>query len=723
MKKLERRLGLNSVVAISVSSMLGSGIFVLPGLAFAQTGPSVWLAYMLSAICVLPAAISKSELATAMPTSGGTYVYLERTFGPLAGTVAGLGLWLSLLLKSAFALVGFGAYLSVLADVPIIPISVGFTILITFLNIIGVGKVSSILTVIVSIAIIGLLLLSGAGSFMMDFGHFSNEFPMGIDGLLSATGLVFVSYAGVTKVAAIAEEIKDPEKNLPRGILISLGIVSFLYCFVTFVLAGTLPLEVLSGNVKTIHTLAVKVGGPFIGSAMAILGVVTMTSMANAGLLAASRFPFAMGRDNLLPSSIGKLSKRFLTPVISIVISGLVIGVCLLTLEVAKIAKLASAFMLIIYMCENIAVIVLREMRVQWYKPTYKAIFYPGLQIFGIIATLGLLFEMGFIVLVGLSTISIPGILIFLVYSRKRTSRKGVIGIRGKRSDLVEEPLSLHPHCLETVRFTNDANAVVSLFGKERSPEMLVEMGIALTDGGNLEVAHLTEAPEQTDLNDMDEEPASLKSLRRRVKAMAVERGAQITFDPVVSHDIMKTVYEISLRLHCRWLVKEWGGRSRGTITVHNPMGWLKDHLNCKLAVFRDVGIRYIRRVCVILNEDANDRLVVNTADHLAKVYDATEICIMRFIDESASEEDFQKVESYLNEISKETTVKTSVLTLKGKEEIATVLAISAEYDLLVTGYPKHHWTDIFFGSKADKIMADAACSVMAVQDSREINS
>ena len=100
MKTLERRLGLGAVVAISISAMLGSGIFVLPGLAAAKTGPLVWLAYLVAGLTVLPAALSKSELSTAMPTSGGTYVYLERTFGPLAGTISGIGLWLSLLLKS-----------------------------------------------------------------------------------------------------------------------------------------------------------------------------------------------------------------------------------------------------------------------------------------------------------------------------------------------------------------------------------------------------------------------------------------------------------------------------------------------------------------------------------------------------------------------------------------------------------------------------------------------
>ena len=98
MKKLERKLTLLSVVAISIGGMLGSGIFVLPGIAAAKTGESIWLAYLIAAVCILPAALSKSELASALPASGGSYVYIERAFGPLLGTISGLGLWISLLL-------------------------------------------------------------------------------------------------------------------------------------------------------------------------------------------------------------------------------------------------------------------------------------------------------------------------------------------------------------------------------------------------------------------------------------------------------------------------------------------------------------------------------------------------------------------------------------------------------------------------------------------------
>ena len=119
LKKLERKLTLTTIIAISIGGMLGSGIFVLPGIAAAKTGSSIWLAYLLAAICILPAALSKSELSSAMPTSGGAYVYIERAFGPIMGTISGIGLWLSLLLKSSFALVGFGAYLLVIIDIPI----------------------------------------------------------------------------------------------------------------------------------------------------------------------------------------------------------------------------------------------------------------------------------------------------------------------------------------------------------------------------------------------------------------------------------------------------------------------------------------------------------------------------------------------------------------------------------------------------------------------------
>ncbi|MDP6946681.1 MAG: APC family permease, partial [Myxococcota bacterium] len=203
-----------------------SAIFVLPGLAADKTGPSIWVAYVVAGLSVLPAALSKAELATAMPASGGTYVYMTRAFGPLIGTISGLGLWLSLLLKSSFSLVGFGAYLVVLADVPIKPMALALLVALTVLNVLGVRKVSKAQLVAVALSVGGLTLfcIMSVGEF--DSARMEPLFPEGGGGLLAAAGFLFVSYAGVTKVAALAEEVKNPDRDLPLAILMALAIAT-----------------------------------------------------------------------------------------------------------------------------------------------------------------------------------------------------------------------------------------------------------------------------------------------------------------------------------------------------------------------------------------------------------------------------------------------------------------------------------------------------------------
>lgn len=721
LKKLERRLGLNGVIAISIGSMVGSGIFVLPGIAVVQTGPSLWLAYLLASFCILPAAFSKSELATAMPTSGGTYIYIDRTFGPLAGMVAGLGLCLSVLLKSAFALVGFGAYLSVLADVPLIPMAMVLLITITVLNILGVGKVSGAVMFVVVLTLISITGLSVASVFNLNYSNFDNFIPNGHLGLIEATSLVFVAYAGVTKVAAIAGEVKAPEKNLPRGILTSLLLVTVIYCTLNFVLVGQLSLEELSHNLKPVHTLAEKVGGEVVAWIISALAVVIMTSMANTGLLAASRFPFAMGRDHLLPRIFGSLNQRFLTPTVSILISSLIIGCVIIFFDVGKIAKLASIFMLMIYMIENIVVIVLREFRVQWYKPKYMSPFYPWVQIFGIVSGLFLLIAMGVVVIPALISIAVPGVLLFFFYSRKKVRRVGVIGIRGKRSELMLPQQEQESHELPEFNpiFSQRMNTVVALFGDERSPEMVVEMGIALTGQGKLEVAHLCEIPEQTDLDDVSEEPLQIRSLRRRVEVMSVVKETKVKFDSVVSHDLLRSVYDITQGLNCQWLVKEWGGKTTGTFTLNNQIGWLRDHLSCHVAIFRDAGIRYIKSIMVVINPQTDITFVAETAKHLSLVHHAKITFVIYFPNQVSLGTQSDEYKNLFNTIYSRYP-QSSLRLVKGKKEVETLLAQTVRYDLLVLGTDStRSLKDRLFGTQYDQLVDKASCSVVSIQKKR----
>lgn len=716
-KKLEQRLNLSGVVSISIAAMLGSGIFVLPGIAVIYAGSQTWLAYLVSALCVLPAALSKAELATAMPTSGGTYVYIERTFGPLAGTIAGLGLCLSLLLKSAFALVGFGAYLAVVASVPLQLTAVILLSLIIALNIFGIGKVSGSLVFFTVVSLASLVVLAVYGGFSVEQTNIEMALPKGTGGFWVATSLVFVSFAGVTKVAAIAEEIKNPGVNLPRGILISLALVTVVYCAINFVLTGVIPAFELENDLKPVYTLAFYLGGEWFGFVAAIVGVITMTSMANAGILAASRFPFAMGRDALLPGVFGRLHSRYLTPVWSILICGMVMFLAILLLDVTKIAKIASSFMIMIYLTECIAVIVLRETRVQWYQPEYLSAFYPWTQLFGIFTCSALLIFMGYFGLLAFVGIAIPGFLLYLLYGRGRTSRRGVIGIRGKQKISDSRPSEFQePATVERFESNIKANVMVALFGKEKSAETLVEVGMALAEDEKLEVIHLLEVPEQTDLSDIREETAVVRSLRRRFAAMSERYDKQVNFDPIISHDIFEAAYDVSERVNCAWFVTEWGGRSRGTFTIHNPLGWLRDHLSCNLVTFRDAGVRHFRKIMVLLSDNKNDTLVLDIADHLAKINNA-EVTIVSFLDQNVSEKRVTDEMNYLNMSKEFCDNSTEVVILQGKDKVQTLLAATIEFDLLVFGIPdKSNFWHQNFGSDYDRLTANAACSVMSLQ-------
>lgn len=713
MKELERSLGLPAVISISVSAMLGSGIFVLPGLAAAQAGPSVWLAYLLAGLCVLPAGMCKAELATAMPTSGGTYVYLERIFGPLVGTIAGIGLWASMLLKSAFALLGVGTYLLVMAALPLRPTALVLLVLITLLNVLGVRKVGKAQVAIVAMSLLGLAALVAFGLPQVQAKNLENPFPHGMSGLLAATGFVFVSYNGVTKVAAIAEEVRNPGRNLPLGILLSLGLIVGVYGVVTFTLVGNVPVAELGSDLKPIHTLAERIGGTWAGKVAAVMGVLTMVSMANAGLLAASRFPFAMAREQLLPNPLAGVHRRYQTPVAAIFLTGAAMAVAIAFFEVAKLAKLASAIVILLYVSVNIAVVVFRESRVQWYKPSFVAPLYPWVPAIGVITGVGLLFMLGSTVLLALGMVVVPGMLTYLMYGRGRTDRKGVVGQRTNRADLLQ---TARP--VATDDAMTPAEAVVALFGGERSPEMLVEVGAALAGSGAVQVAHLTEVPEQMALDDVLDEDASVQALRRRAAAAADQQGVHVDFHAIVARDLAGTVHQVTSRSECNWLVMEWQGPSRKSLLPYNPIGWLINHLDTNLALVRDAGIRYVREIVAYPEPGPHDALVVRTAAHLAEIWGAR-LTFIRFVPDGADQALVEAETDYLGQLELLIEVPATRRVLRGKHIGNVIIEETSAYDLLVLGQPDASLMQVLSGTLHARLTKHAACSVISLKTPR----
>ena len=720
MKKLQRTLSLPGAIAVSIGGML-SGIFVLPGLAVGITGSSVWLAFLVAALCILPAVLSKSELATSMPKSGGTYVYIERAFGPLFGTISGLGLWLSLLLKSAFSLVGLSAYLYVLIEVDSSltkSIALFSLLLILLLNIFGVKKVEKTQLLIVSISVLSLvgLIFFGFGSF--DSALTEPVFSKESSGFISAVAFLYISYAGVTKVAAVAGEIKNPEVNLPKTMLISLFLITVVYVLVAIVLVGNVEASLLVNDIKPIYTLSQTLGGDAFGYAAGIVGVLTLLSMANSGVLASSRFPFAMARDKMLPDFLGSVSAKFMTPVYSIIVTAFIIGLAIIYLDVEKIAKLASAFKVLMFISVNLAVIVLRETNAQWYNPSYKSPFYPYVQVFGVISGVVLLAYLGLLPLLSVLGVFVFGFITFLFYGRK-TNRKGVFSSYGIFSFLfrsgkgsVEEYKTDVSSGEENV-VNKNAEIVVPLLGDETSPETLVEIASSIKEGVKLNAINLIEAPNQTFLEAINTHSPRSESIKRRILNIRPLNKTSLTYETVSTHNVSNSIENITGQRKCKWLVMGWEGRARSGILIGNPIGWLLRNVNSSFALYKDNGVRSFEKVVLALRPGRQNKAFIEVAENICAFYGA-ELTLLNIVPLGAPRDSINKVSDSSSKLISKTKCNSSLLVLESDSPLETITEQSANFDLLILGTPeKDNWLNVLFGGGRDKFVHNSVCSVL----------
>ena len=406
--KLKKELGLFDVFAISMGAMFSSGFFLLPGIASQYTGPSVIFAYLLAGILIMPTMFSIAEIATALPRAGGTYYFLDRSLGPMMGAIGGIGKYIALSLKTAFALVGIGAYTSIFWDIPVKETAIVFAIIFTIINIFGARKSSGIqkVFVVALIVIITLFIVDGLFTihvseralYQFNTNSFTPFFTEGIKGFIFTTGFVFVSYLGLTQIASVAEEIKRPERNIPLGMALSLAAIMIIYVLGVYVMVSVLNPQSFTTDLSPVASAAHKLFqwlpakiGLYI---MIIAAIFAFASTGNAGLLSTSRYPLAMSRDKLFSSKFNSIS-RFGTPIPSILLTSILIVVLIIVLSEEGIVKLASTFQLFIFIVINFSVIVFRNSKITSYDPGYHSPLYPYMQLFGIGSSIALMFFMG----------------------------------------------------------------------------------------------------------------------------------------------------------------------------------------------------------------------------------------------------------------------------------------------------------------------------------------
>ncbi|MBI9072608.1 MAG: amino acid permease [Melioribacteraceae bacterium] len=425
--RLKKEITLLGVYAIAAGTTLSAGFFLLPGLAAQEAGSALIFAYIIAALPLIPAMFSVIELATAMPRAGGVYYFLDRTLGPFFGTIGGIGTWLALILKVAFALIGMGAYVKLfLPSLPIIPLAIGFAVLLGLLNLFGAKKSGSFQVILVFGLISILTVFISGGMIQLEPTYFADIFDFETSSLLGTAGLVYISYVGITKVASLSEEVKDPEKNLPKGVIYALSSAILIYVLGTTVMVGVLPMETLKGNLTPVAAAAEVFLGEYGSLLLSIAALLAFVSVANAGILSASRYPLAMSRDHIMPRLFQKMGKIG-SPYISIIITVLAIVIILVGFNPTKIAKLASAFQLLMFALVCFAVIVMRESKIESYDPGYYSPWYPWMQIFGILGSFVLIIEMGTLPSLFSAGLILIGYIWYRYYVKKRVLRTGAI--------------------------------------------------------------------------------------------------------------------------------------------------------------------------------------------------------------------------------------------------------------------------------------------------------
>ena len=423
---LKRSLSFLDVFCIASGAMISSGIFILPALAYARVGPAMVVSYLIAGVLALLGILSVAELSTAMPRAGGDYYFVTRSLGPLMGTVAGLLGWFALSLKTAFAIFGIAEVIHLVSGgaLPVFGVSAVVCVLFVFLNIWGVD-VAAKLEVWLVFALLSLM----AVFFIAGAPHVeaTNLHPFLAEGadrwtVLATAGFVFVSFGGLLKVASMAEEVKNPKRNMPLAFISSVICITGLYVAMLWVTSGVLPGSELRGSMSPIADAAKSFWGRGGYILITVAAMLAFLTTANAGIMAASRYPLALSRDRLIPPFAGRVGKRQ-TPTAAVIITGtFILGSLLLDLEL--LVKAASAVVLAAYVLSNLAVLILRQSRIENYRPSFKVPLYPVLPIFGVIVFSVLVLSMGLAtILMSIGFVAVA-VVVYLAYGRRHADQQ-----------------------------------------------------------------------------------------------------------------------------------------------------------------------------------------------------------------------------------------------------------------------------------------------------------
>lgn len=634
-QELARDLGFLEAYTIGVGTMIGAGIFVLPGIVANNAGPAGMISFAIGGVVSLLTALSLSELATGMPKAGGSYYYVNRAMGSFFGSVVGWSMWAGLMFATAFYMLGFGQYLTFFyGNIPVAWSALGMAFLLIGVNYRGVKEAGALQNLIVILLIGFILVFLSFGVFNIDWSVFRPFNPNGWGAVASTAATVYVSFIGFEVIATSAEEIKDPGRNLPLSMIASVLTPMIFYVLVMLVSTGVLPVAELAGSNIPVADVASEYLGT-IGALMMVVGALLATvSSANASILSAARVNFAMGRDKILTSWLNKIHDKFRTPFRAILITGVVILLLIgVGVGIETLADVASFLYLITYALVHIAVIVMRRADPEDYNPDFKlsSWAYPTIPLLGSVSCLVIVAQMRPLVMVIGGGIIVLGVLWYFGYAASRAIKPSLVGDAIAARSQTPAP--------------NERYRIVIPVANPQTEQHLIRIGGAIgTNYGEAEIVAVSvlKVPQQTSLQQSieyeDERVRRQQDLLNSARQTAQNAGLGLRTRAIVAHSISSTVLNVLKEERAQHLVLGWSGkRKRYQHILGSNIDHIVDKASCEITLVK-AGNQPIKDIVVLVGTGPNTALAIRRGYDLTSDVEGASLTLLTVQSPTADE-------------------------------------------------------------------------------------
>ncbi len=731
--RLSREMGLMDATMIGVGAMIGAGIFVLIGIAAGVAGPALIIAFMLNGLVALLTAMSYAELGSCYHDAGGGYLWVKEGLPKWNGFLSGWMSWFAHAVACSLYALGFGAYFGhVFKEIGIaIPhwgflppeklLAVFAAILFGYINFKGASETGKIGNMVTIAKIVILFIFIAFGLEMMlnkpDWkSAFHPFFVNGFGGVFKAMGLTFIAFQGFEVISQSSEEIKDPKKNIPRAVFLSLLIVIPIYLLIAVTSLAT----VQSGSVKPWDFLAaqkelalVEVARNFFygGGVMIIFGgLISTMSALNATIYSSSRVAFAMGRDRNFPTIFSKVHEKNFTPHWGIFISLIIVVLMALSLPIEDVASAADIMFLLLFLQVNIAMIRLRKKRPDLDRG-FSVPLFPALSIVGILMLLFLALYMfqysikAWIVTAGWIGV---GLLVYRLYS----SHREVIHVQKVKA-------------LERIE-RKDYRILVCLSGKQ-TVSSLTHTAFAIAKKHNAEIIFLKviEVMESQKLKTGLDETTYEKPEFEEAERLAAAAGIPARSIIKISHRISQGIIDTVTEENCNFIVI---GRHKTSSFSGRIFSSLIDAVIQKapaetVILHGEVAPEQIKTILIPFGANVHTRLAMEIAPALTDYFGA-KLNVAVIIETGLSIEEKESRLQYVRNMMKEYSLSAKLLILKENDILKGVVNLSKHADMLLMGGRTGDFMELLLvKSLTTEITEKAYCPVLWVKEYEERQS